>query len=130
MDKSKISLEPLEKATTSLAEALDQPKNPFIRDCVIQRFEYTYELSIRTMKRVLEQLPEGYGIDSLNYRDLVRYAAEVGVVDDPNQWFVFRDARNSTSHAYNEEVSEKVYSMAVQFLPKVKDLTSKLKQKI
>ena len=39
-----LILEPLEKALDSLQKAL-QPKDEFVRDAAIQRFEYSFELS-------------------------------------------------------------------------------------
>lgn len=39
-----LILIPLQKAVASLELALQQPKDEFIRDAVIQRFGYTYEL--------------------------------------------------------------------------------------
>jgi len=39
------SLDEFERAIQRLDEALSQPKDEFIRDSVIQRFEFTFELS-------------------------------------------------------------------------------------
>jgi len=48
-----IILTTFEKALLSLEKALEQPKNEFIRDSVIQRFEYTYELAWKMLRRFL-----------------------------------------------------------------------------
>ncbi|WP_448568477.1 nucleotidyltransferase substrate binding protein [Thermus sp.] len=37
-----------------LASALAQPKDEFVRDSAIQRFEFTFELSWKTLKTYLE----------------------------------------------------------------------------
>jgi len=48
-----LILTPLTKAVASLELALVQPKNEFVRDAVIQRFEYTYELCWKMLRRYL-----------------------------------------------------------------------------
>ena len=40
----------LENAMQTLKTALAQPKHAFIRDAAIQRFEYVFELSWKTMQ--------------------------------------------------------------------------------
>ena len=45
MRETRLDLSPLRTALASLDLALAQSKNEFIRDSVIQRFEYCYELS-------------------------------------------------------------------------------------
>ena len=48
---SEISILPFEKALQSLTEVFKKPKNAIIRDAAIQRFEYTFELSWKILKR-------------------------------------------------------------------------------
>ncbi|MDF1654321.1 MAG: nucleotidyltransferase substrate binding protein [Coxiellaceae bacterium] len=38
-----LILDPLEKALNSLQKALEEPKDEFIRDATIQRFEYSFK---------------------------------------------------------------------------------------
>ena len=53
-----LILTPLENAINSLniafVEYQKDNSNEFVRDSVIQRFEYTYELCIKMLKRYLE----------------------------------------------------------------------------
>ena len=55
-----LILTPLENAINSLniafVEYQKDNSNEFVRDSVIQRFEYTYELCIKMLKRYLELL--------------------------------------------------------------------------
>ena len=50
----------LQLATASLAEALEaaklRPDDAFVRDASIQRFEYTYELCVKSLRRAKLQL--------------------------------------------------------------------------
>jgi Nucleotidyltransferase substrate binding protein like len=52
----------LTKAVQSLSQALQaaagRPDDLLVRDGCIQRFEYTYELSVKYMRRQLEALAE------------------------------------------------------------------------
>lgn len=127
MPDQKIILTPFEKAVASLEEALAQPKTDYLRDATIQRFEYTFELAIKMLKRSLEKWPEGTTIDQQTYRDMIRMAAESGLITDPEAWFEYREARNITSHAYDEKLAEKVYTTVKKFGPDAKKLLNALK---
>ena len=52
----------LQMATASLAEALDAAKtrsdDMFVRDASIQRFEYTYELCVKSLRHQLEAMSD------------------------------------------------------------------------
>jgi nucleotidyltransferase substrate binding protein (TIGR01987 family) len=113
MQAADISLLPLEKALASLERALLQPKDEFTRDSVVQRFEYSYELLWKTLKRVLLSV---YRIEENAVKELFRQAAKMGLIDNVERWFVYHEARNLTSHTYQEDTAEKVYAIAPAFL--------------
>ena len=76
-----LDLSSLRKALKSLDHAIERskknPRDEEIRDAVIQRFEYTYELSWKMLKRQLEsEHPAPVEVDALSFRDLLREAAE------------------------------------------------------
>ena len=98
------------------------------RAAVIQHFEYTYELSWKMMKRFIE-IDEGRE-DSLTRKGLFRRAGEIGIIDDFSKWIEFHDARNLTSHTYDEETAELVYAAAKKFHIYVKQLIVVLNKKI
>lgn len=54
MNTSKIQLTTLEKAIESLESIVQKPIDDIVRDATIQRFEYTYELAWKTLKRYLK----------------------------------------------------------------------------
>jgi len=73
----------LQMASASLSEALDaaklRPADAFVRDVLIQRFEYTYELCVKSLRRQLEAMTDSpTDIDALGYRDMIRAGAEKG----------------------------------------------------
>ena len=98
------------------------------RAAVIQHFEYTYELSWKMMKRFIE-LDEGRE-DSLTRKGLFRRAGEIGIIDDFHKWIEFHNARNLTSHTYDEETAKKVYATAKRFDKYVKQIILVLNEKI
>ncbi len=114
MDKSKISTAALEKALKSLERAIVQPKNEFNRDSVIQRFEFTFELSWKVLQKVLSA---DKPLEDSSVKGILREAAKVGLIPKLNQWLKFQEARNITSHTYNEDTAEEVYGVAIE-LPK------------
>ena len=94
-----IDLSSFEKALNTLDRAIlrarEAPGDEELRDAVIQRFEYTYELAWKSLKRVLEEAAaSSEEIDYLSFKDLIRRGAESGMIQDPQEWFAFRESRN------------------------------------
>ena len=98
------------KATTRLEEACAQPFSSFIRDSVIQRFEFCWELAWKALKLRLEQL----GVEALNPRDAFREALSAGLIHDGNAWTEVQRKRNLTSHTYDETLADEVYAFILQ----------------
>lgn len=111
-----------EKAVSRLEDALNQPKNEFIRDSVIQRFEFSIELAWKTTKKMM-------GSSTTAPKDIIREMAQSGYIIDVETWLSAIDMRNLSSHTYKEDLAEKVYLFTVSFLPELKDLLLKLKSK-
>lgn len=117
-----IDFSSLQKALKTLEEALTaraaDPADKFIRDACIQRFEYSYELSHKMLRRFLEATePSPARIGELSFPDLIRLGFERGIL--AGEWVVwkgFRDARNITSHAYDETKAEEVLAGIPPFL--------------
>ena len=111
----------LQRALASLGRAaersLREPQDDEVRDAVIQRFEYCYELSWKMLKRQLElELPNPADADRMSFADLVREGAERGLVAQPDRWLTYRHQRNVTSHAYDEMKAREVHAAALEFL--------------
>ncbi len=123
MKENKIILSPFAKAITSLKKALNQPRNEYTRDATIQRFEYTYELSWKLLKRVLS---EEYGVKESLIKNIYREAGRKELIDDVKKWFSFHTARNLTSHTYNEQTAEETYAVAKLFIIEAENLLNKL----
>lgn len=97
------------------------------RTAAIKSFEYAYEISVRLVRRTLESMATTPGeIQQLEFRSLMRTAAEKGLIDDPLAWFLFREKRNITSHTYDETQSLDVLSAMPLFLAKARYLLERL----
>lgn len=97
------------------------------RTAAIKSFEYAYELSVRLMRRHLELRSEVPGeIDALDFRTLMRVAAEKGVIDNPLAWVRFREKRNITSHTYDEAQSLEVLAAMPEFIIRARYLLQRL----
>ncbi|MGD9153575.1 MAG: nucleotidyltransferase substrate binding protein [Gammaproteobacteria bacterium] len=129
-----LDLSSLAKAISSLERAIvrsrDNPRDEELRDAVIQRFEYTYELCWKMLKRQIElEAANPAEIDALSFRDLLREAAEKGMIDNIEKWFVYREQRNITSHTYDENKAESVKQTAFSFIDDAKNLLNTLEKR-
>ncbi|HSQ97397.1 MAG TPA: nucleotidyltransferase substrate binding protein [Rickettsiales bacterium] len=123
------------KALDSLKEALKEYQkdisNTFVRDSVIQRFEYTYELSIKMLKRYLEMTASSNDeIDLMSFNDIIRKGNVKGLLNSNlEEWNEYREMRNITSHTYKEEKAIKVVGIVDKFLYDAEFLLNTLKSK-
>lgn len=124
MSSPTIDLSPLRKALALLTEALAfwaaQPDGtalkPHLRSAVIQSFEFSYELSVRLLRRVLIERSESADrVVDLSFNDLLRAAADAGLLADAPRWREWREMRNATSHAYDEARAQAVAQRAAAF---------------
>ena len=127
--------ESLEKALASLKEAwVEYQKdmsNSFVRDSVIQRFEYTFELSHKILRRFLSEAESGRTeIQEMLFNDLIRLGCKRGLLlNDLETWDKYRKARNLTSHNYDEFNAENIIVIIPFFLEEVDYELSKIKEK-
>ncbi len=114
----------------AVVRAKGAPEDEELRDAVIQRFEYTYELAWKMMKReIIRTSPSKLEIEQITFKDRFRLAAQKGLIDAPEPWFDFREKRNMTSHVYDSGKAREVYGSAEPFLEKAKLLFGELKRR-
>ncbi len=92
------------KALTRLQEALALQEDDIIRDSIIQRFEFTYELSWKTMRLWLQSKD----IDVRNAKDTLAEALTQGILDDGSLWSKIHEMRNLSSHTYDESLAKEM----------------------
>lgn len=124
-----LILTSLSNALSSLEKVLLLPKDDVTRDSAIQRFEYSYELAFKMLVRYLKITSANPGeFDGLAFKEIIRIAGEKGLIVDVGKWFLYREMRNKTSHAYDERKAEEVYSVLKDFLENAKHLLTKLEE--
>ena len=124
MTKLASQLEDLQKSAQRLQEALQEQKDDIVRDAVIKRFEFTFELTWKTLQTTLQE----EGMDFVGVKTVFRNAAKIGLIHTPEVWFTYLEARNLTTHSYDLEVAEKVYTTAREFSASVEELLTNLKR--
>ena len=67
-------------ATERLKEALKQEENDIVIDCVLHRFEFTFELAWKTMKDFLEY--NGISENIGRPREILSLAIETQLIED------------------------------------------------
>ena len=103
-----------------------------IRDGLIQRFEFTYELSHKTLKRYLEMSaasPEEF--DEASFQYIIRSANEKGLLlGDWPKWSEYRKMRGTTSHTYDEKKALQVVAIIPDFIEEADHLTAQLAERL
>jgi nucleotidyltransferase substrate binding protein (TIGR01987 family) len=136
MSEPRLDIRSLEKAIDRLAEGLARYQRDTtdtqIRDGLIQRFEFTYEISHKMLKRYLEATsasPEQF--DAMPFPDLIRSGNEQGLLlGDWPRWRTYREMRAKTSHTYNEEVACTVVAGIPDFLEEAVFLRNQLRARL
>ena len=130
-----LDLTPLVNARLRLAEGLARYQldihDAQIRDGLIQRFEFTYEISHRTLKRYLETVSATPGeYDTMPFADLIRSGNEQGLLRSGwPVWKGYREMRSKTSHTYDEGTAIEVASGIPDFLEEACYLLAQLQQR-
>ncbi len=133
-----IDLTNLKKAVGSLEQAIrlysdrgdEHELRLALRDSAIQRFEYTYELAWKAMKRWLSYNESPEAAEPVYSRkELFRLAARRAIIKDPLRWFTYHEARNISAHTYNEAKAKQVFEAANGIVEDVNYLIKRLETK-
>ncbi len=131
-----VSLLPLGRAIVRFRENVEaysrEPDNLFYLDSLIKRFEFTYELSRNTLQRFLEQTSTKLRLsEAPTMATLIRTANQDGLLRGTwEQWHGYRDARNQTSHAYDESKARDIAGMLPDFLIEVESLYERMRERL
>lgn len=128
----KLDISPLIKAIQRLEEGLVRYQanleDEQLRDGLIKRFEFTYEMAHKMLKRYLESASATADeFDRADFQYLIRSANERALLlGDWPAWRTFREMRNRTSHTYNEKVAAEVVAGIPGFLEEARYLRDRL----
>lgn len=131
-----LDLRPLVNAIARLDEGLARYLKDIgdtqIRDGLIQRFEFTYELSHKMLKRYLEMSSASSAqFDGMPFADLIRTGNEQSLLlSDWPRWKLFREMRGKTSHTYDEAVALEVVAQIPAFLDEAQHLCARLQARV
>ena len=136
----KLDYSSLEKTLAQFEKCMDYlysdqaKKDPEIyeiyRGAAIQAFEFTYSLAAKMIVRQLEQIViEPTALSKMNFLDLMRTAADAGIIREALPFNKYRDERNKTSHAYDAKVAESIVTVFDGFLQDTRFLLGELRKR-
>lgn len=132
---AELSIQLFSDIVTRLQEGwqryLQDTSDTQIRDGLIQRFEFTYEISHKILKRYLENTSaDPTQFDLMSFQDIIRTANEQNLLlGNWTDWKQYRDMRARTSHTYDEETAIAVVQGIEKFLTEAQFLQQTLQKK-
>lgn len=102
LDRFALALAQYERSLARLKDVLDRPEDDVVRDALIQRFEFTFEMAWKAMYRLLRS--RGSDLNESAF-EVIPAAFSLGLIKDATGWGELRRYRNLTSHTYDEKVA-------------------------
>jgi nucleotidyltransferase substrate binding protein (TIGR01987 family) len=85
--------------------------NDLLRDGLIQRFEFTFELAWKALKAIFEE----EGLTGLNSpKTVLREAFSAGLIEKDELWLAMLSDRNTTAHIYNEQLAIEICNKIIK----------------
>lgn len=101
-ERTKLQVAQFERALARLHLALAENETEIVRDALIQRFEFTYEMAWKSLFRTLhdwgENVPEVV-------MPVLQAALKARLIDAADRWAEIREYRDKTSHTYDEKIA-------------------------
>lgn len=126
MTKLQSLIKDLSKANKRLKEAVRLKPTRINKDATIQRFEFCFELTWKTIQAYVRD----QGLECKSPKNCFRVGAKLEVIGDPKIWFEYLEAKNLVAHTYNEKLADKVYHQAIKLPSKIDNLLQKIKGEI
>lgn len=132
MKKSELNLDILKNSFNTLKECFgdysaqdDEKLKTYIKDSCIKRFEYTYESAKKIMNKFLKKEYDKTEKD-LAINNIFREMYALGFIESFENWALYREKRNTTSHEYNLEKTYSIMEIVPQFIKDTEFLINKL----
>lgn len=117
-----------ERALARLDEAVSMTETAIVRDALIKRFEFTFEMAWKSMYRWLRF--KGVDIPEEAFEVIPR-AFKAGLIDDDASWTKIRRARNLTAHLYDEKKAiEVAVEIRAEAAPRFTELLDRLRKEL
>lgn len=123
----------LENTINRLGEVLKryerEKTDDVVRDSVIQRFDFTYSIALKTLhKYFIERAFVIDDVNNLSFNEMIRIASKLNLIkSDLEKWTQYRTMRNLTSRTYDEEIALKVVGIVPDFYEEISFLLAKMK---
>ena len=116
----------IDRLAEVIALSKQHPLNQFERDSLIKRFEFSYEMAWKLM---MSYEKENGIAEVLGSKDVIRQAFKLSIVNNGETWLEMVDARNKTSHLYDEEmVTDVVDEIIYTYYPLLTELRDTMVQ--
>ena len=125
----KLALETLKNSVNTINENRECYFVDMLEDSCIKRFEYTLEISRKTMKRVLKKI-YGKSEEELTVNNIYRFMQGYRFIENWENWRDYTERRNNTAHEYSLEKSRKLMELVPQFILDVDFLIKSLEEKL
>ncbi len=122
----------VERLREGLVRCEREPADKQLRDGLIQRFEFTYELSHKMLRRYLREMsPSPEEFDAMSFADLIRAGSAHGLLHgDWATWRRFCEMRARTSHVYDSRAALAVVAAIPEFLQEAECLYGELQRRL
>ncbi len=133
-DMEKMDLTSLKKAVLTLEEVLvvykNDRNNAIIRDSLIKRFEYTYAVALKMIRRYFKITAFTLDVDNMTFNQMIREADRLGLLPtNLEKWTVYREKRNMTSHMYLDNAVNDLADVVADFYKDAVFLLNRLEEK-
>ena len=136
----KLDYSSLAQAVIQLQKSLDYLHSDLAREdsglreqfraATIKAFEYSYELAVKMIRRQLVQVTDNPDeLRQIDFADLMRSAADAGIIHDAPPYMRYRELRNKTSHTYNVDQAERTVAAMGDFLHDLRFLLKELERR-
>jgi len=108
LERAKEIFDDYKNAVGRLKEAVGQKAllNGLVVDGTIKRFEFTFELSWKLAKAILDY----NNIDARGPRLIIKEAFRFGLIKAGQSWIEMLEDRNKTSHIYDEKQAQAIFN--------------------
>ena len=120
------ALERFSNVVTRKEEFYKEGYGDIYLDLVVKRFEFTYEISWKTIKRYMDFI----GIDCPNPRSCFKEALVQGLITDEAVWLDMIERRNLSSHIYDQDEIKEILQRLNDYVRAFEELEGRIEAKL